>query len=234
MQKPEKIDIDHIAFIGRTYHEYETIFNLDNDVMSVGPILDCAAGPSSFTAESHDKGYDVTAFDIMYDMAPDILKEKAEDDIDLVFTKFDDVTHQYVWDFYRNKDDVIRYRRKAMKRFIDDFEQSTMEGRYRYGELPALPFSDDQFHLVLSSHFLFLYGDRMNLEFHKSCLDEMARVCSGEIRIYPLTGLDTEPYPFLDDIIKYLVDKGLRVEPVTVPFEFLKGSTRMLRIRCKD
>jgi hypothetical protein len=233
MKKNEKLDLDHIAFIGRTYQEYKAIFQLNNDVMSSGPVLDCAAGPSSFTAEARERGFRVTACDVMYDTAPDKLRIKAEADIDLVFMKFDDVAHQYVWGFYRNKDDVIRYRKNALKKFIEYFEQGRSEYRYRYAELPALPFTDGQFLLVVSSHLLFLYGDRMDLDFHRDCLDEMVRVCSGEIRVYPLTGMDTKPYPFLDDVLKHLTAKGLRAEIITVPFEFLKGSNRMLRIRCE-
>ncbi len=232
MNKTEKIDLDHIAFIGRTYHEYEAIFALDKDVMSSGPVLDCAAGPSSFTAEAYEWEYDVTACDVMYDMSPETLRNKAEDDIDLVFTKFDDVSHKYIWGFYKNKEEVINYRRIALDRFVDDFDEGIKEGRYRHAELPSLPFRDGQFHLVLSSHFLFLYGDRMDFDFHRECLMEMVRVCLGEIRIYPLTGLDTDPYPFLDEILRSLEKWKLQAELINVPFEFQKGSNRMMRIRC--
>ncbi len=83
----------------------------------------------------------------------------------------------------------------ALGRFVKDLMQNRKKGIYKYAELPDLPYPDNAFKLVLSSHFLFLYGDRLDLDFHSNCLKELFRVCSGEIRIYPLTGLDAMPYP---------------------------------------
>lgn len=74
----------------------------------------------------------------------------------------------------------------------------------------------------------------MDLDFHRDCLMEMVRVCSGEIRIYPLTGLDAEPYPFLNDILRSLDKCNLHAELIQVPFEFQKGSHTMMRIQCSE
>ena len=99
-------------------------------------------------------------------------------------------------------------------------------------ELPCLPFPDNSFSLVLSSHFLFLYGDRLGPEFHMSCLREIVRVSSGEMRIYPLTGLDTQPYPYLDDVVSILHSEGINTEICEVPFEFQRGANMMMRLQC--
>jgi hypothetical protein len=177
-------------------------------------------------------GFDVTACDILYDLTADKLMEKGKKDIQHVFEKFDEVNHLYVWKYYKDKDEVMALRSRALEIFADDFINGFKEGRYRYAELPHLPFPDKSFSLVLSGNFLFLYGDRLDLDFHKACIKELIRVCSGEVRIFPLIGLNFKPYPYLDDILSSLDSNGIKVEIVKVPFEFQKGANQMLKISC--
>jgi hypothetical protein len=59
MLTKNSLDIDHIAFIGRTYFEYMRMFGRDETVFKTGPVLDCAAGPSSFVAEVRSAGASV-------------------------------------------------------------------------------------------------------------------------------------------------------------------------------
>ncbi|MBI5043433.1 MAG: class I SAM-dependent methyltransferase [Nitrospirae bacterium] len=224
------LDIDRIAFFGRTYTEYLSMFDLDGSVLKRGRILDCPAGASSFAAEAHQLGLDVTACDIMYNHSVNELIEKSKKDIQHVFEKFDEAEHLYVWDYYRNKEDVIALRKKALKLFSEDFPAGFKEKRYIHGELPHLPFPDKSFSLVLSGNFLFLYGDRLDLDFHKACMKELVRVCSGEVRIFPLVGLDAKPYPYLDEILSFLDFAGVKSEIVKAPFEFQKGANQMLKI----
>lgn len=225
------LDIDRIAFIGRTYDEYMKIFDLDESILPRGRILDCPAGASSFAAVANRKGFDVTAGDIFYDLAADVLMEKGKKDIRHVFERFDEASHLYVWKYYKNKDEVMLLRRKALDLFIGDFPEGFSRGRYLRAALPHLPFADGEFMLVLSGHFLFLYNDRLDLNFHKACLKELARVCSSEVRIFPLSGLNTKLYPYMDDVFSYLRHEGVKAEIVNVPFEFQKGANQMLKLR---
>jgi len=225
------LDIDRIAFIGRTYDEYMKIFDLDESILLRGRILDCPAGASSFAAEANKKGFDVTASDIFYTVAAEILMEKGKKDIQHVFEKFDEVSHLYVWKYYKNKKEVVLLRRKALEFFTADFPAGRTKGRYVQAELPRLPFADGEFMLVLSGHFLFLYNDRLDLNFHKACLKEFVRVCSGEVRIFPLSGLNTKLYPYMDDVFSYLRHEGVTAEIVNVPFEFQKGANQMLKLK---
>jgi hypothetical protein len=87
------------------------------------------------------------------------------------------------------------------------------------------------FDLVLSGHFLFLYGDRLDINFHISCLRELLRVSSGEVRIFPLTGLDAEPYPRLYEILCRFRPEGINATVVKVPFEFQRGANAMMKLR---
>ncbi len=60
----------------------------------------------------------------------------------------------------------------------------------------------------------------MFVDFHIKCLMELMRVCSDEVRIYPLSGLNAKPYEFLKEIVTELMQVGINVEIVKVPFEF--------------
>jgi hypothetical protein len=225
-----KLNIDRIAFIGRTYDEYMKVFDLNEEILGTGKILDCAAGPSSFTVEANSKGLDVTACDVLYDLSPFELFKKGNMDIACVFEKFDAVSDNYTWTFYRDKEHVISCRKMALGRFVKDFTRNQKNGRYEKAGLPCLPYPDNSFSIVLSSHFLFLYSDRFDLDFHTACLKELIRVCSGEVRIYPLTGLDSELCPYMDGVQSFLREASIKSKITEVPFEFQRGSNRMMVI----
>jgi hypothetical protein len=224
------LDIERIAFFGRTYDEYMRIFDLDVSMLSKGRILDCPAGASSFTAEARMKGFDAAACDVMYGMSADELFAKGREDLRHVFDKFDEVSHLYTWKCYKDKDEVMSLRKRALDSFAHDFSEGIAEGRYVQAELPHLPFADGTFSLVLSGHFLFLYNDRLDPAFHKACLKELVRISSGEVRIYPLTGLDTKPYPYMEDVLSFLQTEGIRSEMLDIPFEFQKGANQILKL----
>jgi hypothetical protein len=204
----KRLDIDRAVFIGRTYAEYIRMFGLDEGYLREGPVLDCPAGPSSFTAEAGERGLQVTACDIVYGAPAGNLADKGREDIEHTFQKVDEVPHLYVWKYYRDRDEIISLRHRALERFTEDYASGAGEGRYVQAELPRLPFPDRAFNVVLSSHFLFLYGDRLSADFHVSSLREMVRVSSGEVRVYPLQGLDARPYRQMREVLGASVPKG--------------------------
>ena len=209
-----------------------SLFDLDETILRQGPVLDCPAGAASFTAEASRSGIDAVACDILYDSELKNLIEKGKNDIEHIYDKVKEVPHLFAWNYYKDIDNLVVQREKALEIFASDFKKGSDEGRYRYGKLPELPFPDKHFSLVLSSHFLFLYGDWLEFGFHIECLKELTRVCYGEIRIYPLTGLDTNPYKYLDEILSTLNSNGNKTDIVRIPFEFQKGSNRMMIIKC--
>lgn len=230
MADKRRLDIDRIAFFGRTYTEYVDMFGLDEKLLQQGRILDCPAGASSFAAEAYKLDFDVIACDILYNLPASKLLEKGKKDIQHVFEKFDEVNHLYVWKYYKDKNEVMTLRNKALEIFADDFSSGFKKGRYKHAELPHLPFPDKGFSLVLSGNFLFLYGDRLDLDFHVACIRELLRVCSGEVRIFPLVGLDAKQYPYLDKVLSFLESDSIKVEIIEVPFEFQKGANEMLKL----
>jgi hypothetical protein len=230
MNRKTTLDLDRVVFIGRTYFEYLRMFDLDEPALKHGAVLDCAAGPSSFTAEAHARGFDVIACDMLYGNPAEILEDKGRQDIEHTFRKVDEVPHLYVWKYYQDRDEIIGLRHRALETFARDFQIGSSAGRYLQAELPRLPFHNRSFSLVLSSHFLFLYGDRLSVDFHVASLREMARISSNEVRVYPLQGLDAKPYPFMDDVLERLDSAGVRTEIVPTPFEFQRGANMMLKL----
>ena len=233
MSRGEGLNLDRIVFIGRTYFEYLRMFDLNESNLKHGAVLDCAAGPSSFSAEARKLGFHVTACDTLYQVPAEKLVEKGRVDIEHTFQKVDDVPHLYVWKYYKDRDEIIGLRHQALETFAEDFPYGLREGRYVHADLPRLPFPDKTFSLVLASHFLFLYGDRLDCEFHQACLKELVRVSSGEVRIFPLQGLDAKPYPHMEELLSFLRSERINAEVVAVPFEFQKGSNKMMRLTRK-
>jgi len=65
-----------------------------------------------------------------------------------------------------------------------------------------------------------------------SSIIELFRVCTKEVRIYPLQKSSLQPYDHLQDLL-YTLKNEYRIacDMVPVLFEFQKGSNLMLRLR---
>jgi hypothetical protein len=225
----KKIDLDRIAFIGRTYYEYVHIFDLDEHTLKEATVLDCPSGASSFAAEGGSRGHNIRACDLLYALPHARLMDKACADTAYALEQAHKVEDLYDWGFYRSAKAHSEERLRALMKFSGDFRAGAGKGRYIAAELPRLPFRDRSFSLVLCSHFLFLYGDRLSFEFHLACIQEFLRV-GEEVRIYPVLGLDAMRYPRLDELTKLLAAKGVTARIKRVPFQFMKGGDSMLRI----
>ena len=222
-----KVDLDRIAFIGRTYREYKAMFDLDEGTMRENRVLDCPGGASSFAVEAARRGYDVRACDILYSIPSERLIEKACTDTAYALEQAAKVKDLFNWGFYGSPEMHAQERMAALKAFSDDFPIGIRNGRYVAGMLPALPFRDKEFSLVLSSHLLFLYGERLDFEMHLRYLRELARV-GKDVRVFPVIGLDGEPYKRLDEVISRLKTSGIKARTAPVFFEFMKGAKLML------
>ncbi|MCW2675523.1 MAG: hypothetical protein JWR70_563, partial [Modestobacter sp.] len=103
--------------------------------------------------------------------------------------------------------------------------------RYVSATLPRLPFPDGAFDLVLSSHLLFTYADRLDADFHLAALLEMVRVSRGQVRIYPLVDQAGQPLPdLLDQLLAMLAAEGLETTVRDVDHEFQRGARTMLQL----
>lgn len=221
----KKYEIDEFAFIGRTFTEYKQMFDFDPAAWTGQRVLDCPAGPCSFVAEARDHGIEALGVDKLYDQSSTTLAEICAADIGTAMTALDGVEDLYVWEFYDDVSDLTNYREQAASRFLQDYAH--YGERYVYADLPTIPFADQAFDLVLSAHFLFLYDDRLSYEFHLETIQELLRI-SGQLRIFPLHGFDTNQSKLVAKLVEALQSEGYTTDIRVVPFEFQRGVNKTL------
>jgi hypothetical protein len=213
---------------GRSFDEYRLMFGLSERDLA-GRILGCGDGPASFNTEATATGSSVTSCDPIYAFSKDEIVRRVEDCYKDVISQVRLNPEGFVWDYFQDPDHLGQARLIAMRAFLSDFERGKTEGRYVAASLPSLPFRDGQFDLALCSHLLFLYSDRLSLEFHLASIEELLRV-AAEVRIFQLLTLERKPSPHIEPSITYLAEKGWRTEICSVSYEFQQGGDQMLRI----
>src|SRR5688572_31293227 len=82
-----EIELPSISFFGRSLDEYVRFFSLNIDELRGRPVLDVAAGPSSFTAEACRRGIDAVAVDPLYGSAPPSLAAQVQRDYAKMFAQ---------------------------------------------------------------------------------------------------------------------------------------------------
>jgi hypothetical protein len=224
-----KLDLERIVFIGRTFEEYLDMFSLSKEELEGRKILDCPAGACSFTAVGNKLGLDVTACDIAYYHSGEDLKNKGLQDIEHAMERVQRAQDNFKWDYFKDIEGLRSQRLRALKDTSNDMKESSE--RYFPVTLPFLPFKNEEFDILLSAHFLFMYADRLDYEFHIETINELLRVTKEEVRIFPLVDLEGNRYKHLDKFISYLTDKGCTVEEIIVPYEFQTNANSMLKIK---
>ena len=89
----------------------------------------------------------------------------------------------FVWSSISSVDELGAIRMAAMAEFLEDYDRGLAEQRYLPASLPSLPFADASFDLALCSHFLFLYSERLDADFHAASVLELCRV-ARQVRIF--------------------------------------------------
>jgi len=226
-----EINYKDIVPWGRSFDEYIKMFTLTPDDLNL-KILDCGGGPSGFNAEMTRRGKKVISIDPIYNLSGDDIEIRINETYDDVINQTRMNAEKFIWQNISSVEELGRIRMAAMKQFLDDYEQGKIEGRYIYTELPSLPFTDKEFDIALSSHFLFLYSSNLSLDFHKKAINEMVRV-AREILVFPLINVNAIASPYVEHIKKELVEMGSKVAIEKVDYEFQKGGNEVLRIISK-
>jgi len=220
-----------VAFFGRTFDEYMRMFAIDEAFLRGKRVLDCPSGPDGFVADSATRGLDVIGCDPMFNLEPEAAHARAKKDIEetlAVAIGNPDSPR------FKDPDAFVRTKYEALARFVSDFAVGRGT-RYVAASLPTLPFADRRFDLVLASHFLFCYADvreggmmtgsPFDLDFHLRSIEEIARVCAGEMRFVPTHGMQQPPqrHPFLQSAIERLHALGFntRLQPSAYDDGFL-------------
>lgn len=210
----------------RSFAEYRAMFALgDRDLEQ--RILDCPAGAASFVAEAGRRGIDAVAADRQYAEHREELGLLVERETVFKRERLAKETAGYVRSWYADADDMIRRWTASARAFGADI--AARPERYVAGALPELPFADDSFDLVLSSHLLFSYGNRLGEDFHRAALSELARVARREVRVFPLVVYDTGArYEGLTVLREELARLGVPSRVERVAYEFQPGADEML------
>ena len=232
MSKAEFYEQVGVAMTCRSYGEYEKMFLLEDDCLKKGKILDVAAGASSFVAEANKRGYDAVTVDPLYSLTVEQMTLHGQKEMKEATEKLAKNMSFLSWDSYKNLEEHDKIREESFKLFLNHYRENSIEKRFITGTLPNLPFDDETFSLVLCNHFLFLYQEQFDLEFHLQAIQEMIRVTKkgGMIRIYPLVGFKNERYPYLDELIEAVNDENIVVKITDTTFRFVPAATELLTI----
>lgn len=219
-------DFGDYLISARSFDEYRAMFVVTEQDLH-GAVLDCPGGGSSFTAFAASAGADAIAADPAY-------ATPAAELVGLVVAETQRGSawaaaggDRYKWDYYNDVDGHQRIRQASAEVFAADL----LAHSYRYvcAALPMLPFPDRRFDLVLSSHLLFTYADRLDADFHLMALLEMHRVSRGEVRVFPLldnAGNRTDE--LLERLRSELANRRIDTEVRHTDYEFQRGGNQML------
>lgn len=168
VEQNTKLDLERIVFIGRTFKEYLDMFSLSLAELKGKKTLDCPAGACSFTALGNKMGLDITACDIAYYHSRKDLEMKGLQDIEHAMKHMEKAESIYIWDYFKDIESLGEQRLNALKDCTRDMGISSEQ--YVPATLPSLPFKDGEFDMLLSAHFLFMYSDQLDYEFHTKTL----------------------------------------------------------------
>jgi hypothetical protein len=214
---------------GRAFDEYVAMFALEPRDFE-GIVLGCGDGPAAFNATATQRGHRVVSVDPLYEFSAADIERRIEHTAEAIAEQVRRNAAEFVWMHFRSVDELISARRAAMQRFIEDFPAGRAAGRYVPGTLPALPFRFGQFQLALCSHFLFLYSEQLDFEFHLRLVLALCSVAS-EVRIFPLIELGSQPSRHIDPVMGSLRELGFSVERVRVDYEFQRGANEMRTVK---
>jgi hypothetical protein len=227
-RKPMTFHLSDVVPWGRNFAEYVSMFALtDADLRK--SILGCGDGPASFNCEATEQGVRVVSSDPIYRYPAHDIRARIDETAPEIARQLRANVEEFIWRNVPDPDAVVDARLAAMRRFLADYPAGAKESRYVDASLPTLPFGDQQFELSLCSHFLFLYSQEHDLDFHLAAIDELCRI-SKEVRIFPLMELGSVPSRHLEEAISHLRRGGHAVERVKVGYEFQRGADEMLCI----
>lgn len=230
MREHNPPELKQVVFVGRTWDDYCQMFQLSETDLQGSKVLDCPGGAASFARTAARKGIEVTATDIAYQFSPEELLAKGREDL------------QTVQQLVRDRSDsnrlhelnprfvtLLEEMEATLQETIADIREQGYGTRYVPGQLPQLPFVDQQFDLTLSGNLLFLYSNQLGREFHRNAVRELMRVTAREIRLFPLVMPDGQESPFLSEVLQLVADEGWSAEKLPVRYELMPGS-HMLRL----
>lgn len=215
------------VLFGRSLAESLRMYGLGPDALRGRRILDCPGGPGSLAAEVAALGVEIVACDPAYAMDDATLAAGCREDLARTMAAIREEPGHFAYDF----ESYEAERRAALDRFLADLRPGRSAGRYLPASLPALPFPDRSFDLVLSGHLLFTYAPtdtgglsshaNFDLAFHEASLRELVRVSRHEVRVFPVSRIlqSRREHPWLTPLRESLAASGVRSEVRPVDYE---------------
>lgn len=222
------VQLDKVVVFGRSFDEYLKMFNL-KEVDLQKKIVSVADGIASFNAEATLKGTHVISVDPIYELTNAQIEQRFYEVVDNIMSQIKATPNDWSWSYHKSVDDLRENRVKVLEAFLSDYQLGKTQNRYQIGQLPILPYEDNEFDLALCSHFLFLYSQQLDENFHYHSLVEMLRI-SKEVRVFPLLTLMLETSFHLDNIIEKMRRLNYQVSVEKVEYELQKGGNKMLKI----
>jgi SAM-dependent methyltransferase len=211
--------------------EYQRMFDLRERDLNK-KLLDCASGFASFNAELAAQNKRVVSCDKAYDLSPPEMATHIEHVLLGMYQCIKEADEanpeRFVWQYNASPEKLLEKRTRQAHRFLEDYPLGLQQGRYVYGELSQLPFSNNQFDLAVCSHFLFA-THALTLESHVQMIAEMCRV-AGEARIFPLLDWQGKVSMLVAPLVVALQAQNMGVEIRQVDYEFQRGGNAMLRV----
>lgn len=205
------MEFAQVVFYGRLGHQALAMFNLDPAQWRGARVLDCPGGPGSLSALLRAEGLEVTAVDPLYGLDAAELERRALADLEAAMATL--ATSPAI----RPDFDLAACRREhleALSAFPAD--RRDHPDRYIAASLPALPFADQSFDLVLCGHLLFSYAPRsagglmrepgLDLAWHRRALVELLRVSRQAVRLYPAHTMELQArrHPYAEALLAEL------------------------------
>ena len=223
--------LDRVVPFGRTFAEYRLMFALSPEDLQKR-ILGVGDGPASFNAEGTRQGYKITSVDPLYQFNGEEIRQRFDAVVDDIINQIIATPNNWVWNYHQNPQALKAKRIEALELFLQDYQQGIQAGRYSTQKLPNLNLFKRSYDLALCSHFLFLYSEQCDRDFHVAAIKEMLRV-SSEVRIFPLLTLMQETSPYLDFVIDLFENLGYSASIEKVAYELQPGANEMLVIKDK-
>lgn len=217
---------------GHDVDEYQEMFDLA-DAMLEEKILEYGCGPSAFNASLHAQKQCVQSIDPLFSKSKAELEAEAKARFDERVQEVLKDPKQFNVEPYGGMDELFAKRRQGMKQFFNDYEQGLHDKRYLALTDEPLPFTDFEFDLALSSHFLFAASRDDDIEFHLKTLKSLARVAK-DVRVFPLIEREGEPSPLLGPVLLGLQQANYGVEVREVECGLYPEGNAMLRVWAQE
>ena len=223
-----KMKLRKVTPLGRSFEAYWLMFDLNE--RDIGrKIIGVGDGPSSFNAEMKELSGNVTSIDPLYVLEKQEIEWSFYEVLDEVIDQLRANLDDWTWTYHQSPDHLRADRIAVIKKFIANYEKGKREKRYIAGQLPELDFKNASFDLALCSHFLFLYSEHYDYDFHRASIYEMLRV-ANDVRIFPLLDLTNKRSTHIDPLINELQADGYKVVIKKVGYEMQRGGNEMMRV----